>query len=293
MDNNVLIELIKGGMTMANSTVSAVVGALVTTLFLRKNTQAEEFERIKAGKFSAVIDDLLISGKMTYLEYHKCNNFLKIAKLADEKLNSEGYSDNDSSDKDYNFDWFIRFYDYASNISDEEMQNLWASVLEGEIKAPKTMTISLLHSLSIMQQDEAKFFCNIARFALLDFKNYEPHLLLFVASNRNTYKNSGITPALLKNLERLGLVECDFNFEYVFERKKMFRTGNKAITIYGDPNNERKIKAGNVTFTRDGKLLYSILNNDIKRYRSDILDFTITKFQQRNCRVVINDREVK
>ena len=63
--------------------------------------------------------------------------------------------------------------------------------------------------------------------------------------------------------------------------------------MYGDPSNQGKIKAGNIKFTEDGQLLYSALDNDLKRYRGDILDFTITRFQKRNCRVTINGREVK
>ena len=76
-------------------------------------------------------------------------------------------------------------------------------------------------------------------------------------------------------------------------RKKVFRTGNKVVTVYGDSDNQHKIKAGNVKFTKDGQLLYSVLDSDSRRYRSDILDFTITRFKNRNCQVVINEREIK
>ena len=48
MDENTLIEVIKGGLNLANSSISAVVGAVITTLFLRKNTKTSEFEKIKA-----------------------------------------------------------------------------------------------------------------------------------------------------------------------------------------------------------------------------------------------------
>ena len=81
MNSNAIIDLLSEGMPIVNSAINSVVGALVTTLFVRKNTRAEEFEKIKLGKFNDVIEDLLDNGKMTYLEYYKCNNFLKIAKL--------------------------------------------------------------------------------------------------------------------------------------------------------------------------------------------------------------------
>lgn len=293
MQENMMSEFIKEGMSIVNSSVSAVVGALISTLFLRKNTQISEFEKIKAGKFNDVVDELLSSGKMTYLEYYKCRNFLDIAKKADEMLAKEEYPTNNFLENNYDFDWFVRYFDYASNIGNEEMQKLWASILKGEIKNPGTTTLSLLHSLSMMRKEQAELFCNISRFALMDLKNHIPHLLLFVASNRDAYKSSGITPGALKELERLGLIECDFSSEFVFLYRKTFRTGNNVVTIYGDPDNMYKIKAGNVNFTKDGQILYSIIDSQHKKYRSDILDFTITKFKRRNCRVVINEREIR
>lgn len=293
MNENVVLELLRGGVGFVHSSVSAVVGALMTTLFLRRNTELAEFEKIRAGKFREVIDDLLDSGKMTYLEYYKCTNFLQIAKKADEMLKEDNASQVNYEDRVYDFDWFVRFYDYASHISNDEIQYLWAAVFRGEINSPGTTSISLLHALSMMQYEQAKLFYNISRFVFLDYKNNNPHLLLFVSTNRDVYKALGITPASLKGLERLGLVECDFVSEYIYKNKKMLKMGNKVITIYGDPNNENKIKAGNVNLTRDGKILYSIMEPNVRKYRDNILDFTITKFQRRNCRVWINDSEVK
>lgn len=54
--------------------------------------------------FGEVADILLESGKMTYTEYYKANNFLDIAKKADE-FYSEMNSSN--SNKVYDFDWFF------------------------------------------------------------------------------------------------------------------------------------------------------------------------------------------
>ena len=60
---------------LENSAVGAIAGGLFTAIFLRHNTKTEEFEKIKAGQFKEVADDLLASGKMTYTEYYKANNF--------------------------------------------------------------------------------------------------------------------------------------------------------------------------------------------------------------------------
>ena len=291
MVDETLMELINSGVSLTTSILTPIVGTLFTTLFLRKNTKNEEFEKIKAGKFEQVISQLLETGKMTYLEFYKCTNFLEIAKKADKYLNAYEIS-HEKDIPEYDFNWFIRFYDYASNIQENQIQELWAAIFANEVKCPGNNSFSLLHNLSLMSYNQAMFFCNVARFALQDIKSNTVHLLLFVSTNRETYRNSGITPEKLIELQRLGLVDCDFLSEYIFLKKKAFRVSNKTITVLGDEENDNKIKAGNVKFTSDGQALYRVIDNEFKQYRSDILDYTISKFKARNCKVLINEQPV-
>lgn len=57
--------------TVMNSMVSAVTGGLFTAIFLRHNTSATEFEKIKTGLFKEVAEEFLSLGKMTYAEFYK------------------------------------------------------------------------------------------------------------------------------------------------------------------------------------------------------------------------------
>lgn len=189
-------------------------------------------------------------------------------------------------------DWFDFFFEKAKLVSNEEMKLIWSKVLAEEANYPGKIKPSLLHALSIMTYEQAQFFCNISRFALRAYKKDDVDLLIFVSTNRKAYLDSNITPKKLKEIERLGLVDCDFDNEYIFKNKIKFIAGNNLLTVYGDPNNDNKIKAGNIDFTNDGKALYDIIDNSNKRYRSDILDFTISKFKSRNCKVLLNNKEI-
>lgn len=291
MDEKFLIEIIKTSLSCLGSTINQISGAIIAILFLRKNTRTSEFEKIKCGRMSEVVDRLLQEGKMTYLEFYKCNNYLEIAKKADEAY-SKNHCSEQNHHEDYNIDWFLRFYDYASNISDTDAQTIWASILAKEVLEPGTISYSLLHSMFMISPTDARFFCNISRFALQDYDFKSAHLLLFVSSSRRSYELSGITPDRLKRLERLGLIECDFENEYVFTKKKVFRSGNHIITVFGDPSYHDRIKAGNVVFTDEGQLLYSLVDDDYKRFRNDILSFSIERFKMRNCKVVVDEKAV-
>lgn len=129
---------------------------------------------------------LLQSGKMTYLEYYRCKNFLSIAEKADKYLNQDhiqveaapvsndnyegakNYDNQESNKFDHDFDWFVKFYDYSCLVSDEEMQKIWAAIFCREIVSARSVSLSLLSTLSIMDASQAKCFCNISKHVLLD-----------------------------------------------------------------------------------------------------------------------------
>lgn len=157
MEPTYIIQILNQIPGFSNS-VSLMIGAIITAVFLRRNTQAQEFEKIKANKFAEVVDDLLESGKMTLTEYYKTKNFLDIAKKADGMVQKKR---NNSIDKQYSFDWFIRYYEASGNISDKEMQILWAKILAGEIEKPSSYSLRTLDVLRNMSKEEAECFVKI------------------------------------------------------------------------------------------------------------------------------------
>ena len=130
MSGTEIIAFLTTNFPTVMTAVGAVTGSLFTAIFLRHNTSVKEFEKIKAGQFKEVADELLAAGKMTYTEYYKANNFLNIAKKADEYYSEMPHEDLIHT---YNFDWFVRFYEAVGNVSDKEMQDLWAKILAEEV----------------------------------------------------------------------------------------------------------------------------------------------------------------
>ncbi len=292
MDGNALISAIQNGLSIDSSAVSAVVGALITTIFLRRDTSVQEFEKVKAGMFEDVIESLLKSGKMSYMEFYKCKNFLQIAKIAD-RIYKEEYSDSGEKGTEHDFDWFARFFEYASNIGNEEMQLVWGAIMAGEINAPGKTSFSLLHSLFMMRKEQIDLFGELCKFSLLDVKDLRPQLFIYLATHRELFERRGITPSSLKELERLGLIECDFKDGYIFKNKKVLRAGNKQIIIYGDPDNLKKVKTGNAKLTEDGYALYSIIDENYKKYRADYVNFIIERLHARGCKIYVNGKLVE
>lgn len=206
--------------------------------------------------------------------------------------NAKQYLRESAEPKKIDEDWLNFYFDKVRIVSDEVILDIWSRILAEEINEHGTVSLSLLHILSIMSKEQATVFSNIAKFCMREYKRTKIHPLIFLSTNVEAYENSKITHKNLRELERLGLIDCNFKNEYIFHKKKVLVSGNHVITLYGDPNNKNKIMAGNMILTEDGATLYSIVSDTLIRYRPDILDFSVSKFKARNCKVLINGKEI-
>ncbi len=200
MDTNNLIEIIKNGTPIVQSSLSAIVGAVISTLFLRKNTGTTEFEKIKMGLFKDAATELLDNGKMTYYEFYKCNNFFKVAKMAD-KMKDSSNTDN-RQDIEYDLDWFVRFFDSVGTISNENMQQIWAKILNGEIQQQGSFSFRTLETMHNLSQHEAEIFANVTSLVLdgtFIFSSLD-------GIGQEINENYGFDNNILRLLEECGLI---------------------------------------------------------------------------------------
>lgn len=174
MSDSSLIESINNGITIFQPTLQTVVGVIMTTLFLRGNKDTEEISKIKNKKFGEVAVSLLESGKISYLEFYKCRNFLKVAKLADEKMNQQINSKKieQNENNSFDFDWFMRFFDAVGNISNENLQNLWAKILAGEVQTPNSCSLRTLDIIRNMNYNEANIYTELCKYILSSSDSY-------------------------------------------------------------------------------------------------------------------------
>ena len=66
-------------------------------------------------------------------------------------------------------DWTARFFDNAKDVSDEEMQKLWAKLLAGEVECPGSVSLRTLDILREMTQKEAELFARAVNYIFMDF----------------------------------------------------------------------------------------------------------------------------
>lgn len=239
-----------------SSAVGPVAGALFTAIFLRHNTKTDEFEKIKTGQFKEVADDLLASGKMTYTEYYKANNFLTVAKKADGYYREHPRLEEKGT---YDFDWFMRFFEAVGNVSDETMQNLWAKILAREIAQPSTFSLKTVDVMRNLSKRDAELFIKVCSHSFISSAtNY------FLPNEDEFIEYVGIQYADIMKLSELGLIFNDatitLNMDISNEPQILINNHSLIMLITSASGNSEKASIRQYPFTEVGKELSTMIS---------------------------------
>lgn len=256
MNGTEIITFLSNNIESMASAVGPVAGALFTTIFLRHNIKADEFEKIKAGKFKEVADDLLASGKMTYTEYYKANNFLTIAKKADHYYKEHPRADEKIT---YDFDWFVRFFEAAGSVSDDTMQNLWAKILAGEIAQPSSFSLKTIDVMRNLSKKDAELFIKICSHSFISSgTNY------FLPNDDEYLGSVGITYTDIMRLNELGLMFNDglisLNMRISSESRILISSHSLLTMISSSSGKPEDASIRQYPFTEVGKELSTLIS---------------------------------
>jgi len=276
MNGTEIIALLTQNLTPITTVVSAVVGGIFTSIFLRRNTATKEFEKIKAGHFREVAEDLLKTGKMTHMEYYKANNFLDVAQKADKyyaKLPKRDCFDA------YDFDWFIRFYEAVGNISNEEMQDLWAKILAGEISHPSSFSLRRNDILKNINKSDAELFEKICNVSIHSENQYFlPRYDKYLEDNEIRYSD-------IMKLSELGLL---YNSGFIIYSIKLHKgsniivKNNSLLATCNISDNNKIFSLNQYPFTQVGYEIASLI--ELCANDKIFLDF-ISEIQKENMTI--------
>lgn len=90
-------------------------------------------------------------------------NVSRAAAFAEEQLAQDSM---EPTPKQVDEDWLLRWRDYASKVSGEDLQRLWGSVLAGEVKAPGRSSFRTLEFLNHLSKEEAEEISKVAPFVV-------------------------------------------------------------------------------------------------------------------------------
>ena len=136
------------------------------------------------------------ANRLEFQEQKRQNNIENITQKAAKQLEDE----TTVSEEPLDDDWISRFFNYAQDISNDELQNLWAQILAGEVKQPKTYSLRTLQLLRNLSKSEAEIFTKVSNYAI---KYGNDHFLL-----EDDLEKHGITFNELSLLSELGLIHA-------------------------------------------------------------------------------------
>ena len=157
---------------------------------------------------SEILD--MVSQRIAYQEAKRQGNITTVTRLA-----AAGIEDSEVPDGEPDHDWTARFFNYIQDISSQEMQSLWARVLQGEVIRQGSTSIRTLSVLRNLDRPAAELFrrlCSACVFLEFDGRVLDARVpTLGQQAARNGLKKYGLDYLRLTVLHEHGLVTPDFD----------------------------------------------------------------------------------
>lgn len=252
--------------------------------FIYTNQVATEtlIERIKEMGLSPIEEAAYISNSHKIIkEYSRQNNIVQHA-INHLKENNLSVSEEASENSE---ELFSIFFDKAKHIASDDMQRLWGRILAGELSSPGSVTKQLLHTMSIMEREQARAFSKLCSHTISFGK--ETLILCNLNKESEYWKSLNIDLNTILSLESIGLVSFEssgFRFQFNVPLDKLcFKTYSNILFEINYP--EKKIKEidyGDLNFTKTGLSLYNAIEHF---YNSADATFYVEYFTKRGFTV--------
>lgn len=211
--------------------------------------------------------------RMLYQEMRKQKNIENIVSEAKTILQDE----EEVAKEAVNEDWLMRFFNSIQDISNEDMQKLWAKVLAGEIKNPNSFTLRSLDTLSKITKQEATLFEELKPYII----KYRGTLAILNDDKINEKYN--IFYGKIVEMSECGLIDSSgtmrltmkvaqqYPFELIYD-KKLLKSNNME---------EKEIEIPIYKLTQAGKDILGVIGEKYdENYFQDLTNYLARKNQE-------------
>ena len=163
-----LVDINTDGLAKLAQTIGNWLG--LEARAIERNAEAEAYAYVRKVDAENAANIIRLQGEeqvanyMLAREKRKLNNVQNVIEQAQQHFVEE----EQVSDEPVNSDWINRFFTIVEDVSDAEMQQLWARILAGEVKRPKSYSLRTLEVLRNMTKEEAERITQVSPFVLHD-----------------------------------------------------------------------------------------------------------------------------
>lgn len=163
------------------------------------------------------------------------------------------------SDEPVSEDWTSRFFEECQDISDEQMQQIWARIMAGEVARPRSFSPRTLSVVRDLTKADANLFAKLCESVwIIPTVGVVPVIL---NTDDPPIVEAGLTFAMLTHLRSIGLIEFDRAGGYLARRslKEIEPSySGKAYLLKSDGGSDRNLALGTALFTSVGAELQKI-----------------------------------
>jgi hypothetical protein len=165
------------------------------------------------------------------------------------------------SEQPVDADWISRFFQDCQDISDDQMQQVWARILAGEVARPGSFSRRTLSVVRDLAKGEADLFVKLCSFAwIVPGLGFVPLVHDIGAQHVN---EDGINFATLTHLASIGLIEFNSIAGYQIAKplkEILVKYCDRTHHLKSDGDEARTLSLGKAIFTSVGRELLMISN---------------------------------
>jgi len=146
-------------------------------------------------------------------------------------------------------DWTVQFFEHCQDVSDEQIQSIWARILAGEVAGPGRYSLRTLHALKLLRKEDAALFTNYCKFVW----SIESGPCFFISTSDNgsfippnyvreideIYENEGVELIGRIHLQALNLVSASgpeaIEIRCTDAHPANFRYQDRTISVFANP----------------------------------------------------------
>lgn len=238
--------------------ISEAVGAIFAPMQIKRIAKAEAYAQIIKANNKIEINEIEERALQRLIhEETRCQK--NIESITSKAL--LGINENAEPEK-LTSDWIAFFFEKCRNVSDNEMQDIWAKVLTEETNSNGSFSRRTISLISNLEKQDAELFIALSRFSVKINSHYYP---LVYDLNNEIYFSNRIHFGILNHLDTIGLITLDLNngYDLVVEDDEY-----ENITYFGEKiqfdgmkmRHENKFVLGSVILTDTGFELAQICN---------------------------------
>lgn len=252
--------------------VSAGIGTIYKPRAIKKEAEAEAHKIVVLAEAEAKANLIKCDTQLELVERtqkrfvnQEVNRQINIEEIAEKAIK---YLKEDVSEEPVDNNWRTRFFNKAQDISGNEIQEIWAKILAGEISNPGNISIRTLEVISNISPKEAELFQKACSFAT-------SNSLIWKLGEELALDKLGLNYNSLLRLRDAGLVhDNDALLRVLIFVKQIdgfpFDIGHKFYKIKNLRKPESKdLRLDQIAFTTAGKELCKFINAPLN---SDYID---------------------